>query len=443
MHNSGVYVGGNMIGSTARVTRTAGTGERRQPAAGLDVLVIAALKEEYEAAMAVVGASGWQEHGAGGPTPYATARYRTATGQVISVALARPVQMGGRSIGPITTTLTDQLRPTCLAMCGVCAGHPGSTAPGDVVVASPAYEWDEGKHTSDSFRPDPQQYPQDARWVRAVQEFDPSGLPSYGAATDGEAELWLLERLYMGQDPRTHPARKRYFPRSAFGTGLERMSSKGLIAWQDAAWALTGAGRAQIQRILYEDVDGPDRLPFAVLAGPMASGSAVMTDPEIWNRLEVSQRRILALEMESATIATVAHERQVPHWMIAKGVMDHADQNKDDRFKAFAARASAEVLFALLGRLLSRADTSPRPAARVSDIPAPVKLEVLRLLTYDWQDVADVVGIPSAEMRRFRAGDEPAELWDWLRNRGRLADLPAALDEIGRGDLTGLLRPYV
>ena len=443
MHNNGVYVGRDMTASTAHVTRTVVTGGRERPAAGPDVLVVAALKEEYEAARAAVGAARWQEHGAGGPTPYATARYRTGTGQTISVALARPTQMGGRSIGPITTTLTDQLRPTCLAMCGVCAGHPGSTAPGDVIVASPAYEWDEGKHTGDSFRPDPQQFPQDARWVRAVQDFEPAGLPSHGTATDEEAEVWCLERLYMGQDPRTHPARQRYFPRSAFGTGLERMSLKGLIAWQDGAWELTDGGRARIQRRLYVDVDGPERLPFAVLAGPMASGSAVMTDPGIWDRLEVSQRRILALEMEAATVATVAHERQVPHWLVAKGVMDHADLTKDDRFKAFAARASAEVLFALLGRLLSRVDTSPRPMAPASDIPVPVKQGVLRRLTYDWQDVADVVGIPSSEMRRFRAGDEPRELWDWLLNRGRLADLPGALDEIGRADLAGLLRPYV
>ena len=32
--------------------------------------------------------------------------------------------------------------------------------------------------------------------------------------------------------------------------------------------------------------------------------------------------------------------------------MDHADINKDDRYKRFAARASAEVLFALLDDLV-------------------------------------------------------------------------------------------
>jgi nucleoside phosphorylase len=418
-------------------------GKNTQRRTAVDVLVITALKDEYDAAKAVAGLTQWREHDVGGSAPYSTIRYRAGTGGTISVALARPTRMGGRGVSPIATSLTDLLQPTCLAMCGVCAGNPGTTTPGDVIVASPAYEWDEGKHTVGVFRADPQQFPQDARWIRAVEDFNPSRLPSHGVATDDEAAVWYLERLYKGQNPRTHPARERYFSQSAWRDCLERLKSDGFIAWQDAGWALTDAGRDHIQRILYDDVGGPDRLPFQVFAGPMASGSAVMAEPEIWNWLEVGQRKLLALEMEAATIATIAHERQVPHWLIAKGVMDHANLDKDDRFKAFAAKASAEVLFALLGELLSPAATSPGPLPPTDEIPDSVKLEIVRRLTYDWQDLADVVGVPSYEMRRFRAGDEPRDLWAWLEVRERLSDLPGALDEIGRTDLAGLLRPYV
>jgi nucleoside phosphorylase len=405
-----------------------------------DILVITAIKEEYEAVRGLAGLTPWAEHETGGTTPYSTAGFRTPTGETLAVALARPARMGGRSTGPIVTTLTDRLQPTCLAMCGVCAGNPGATAPGDVIVAAPAWEWDEGKHTEGGFRAEPQQFPQDTRWVRAVQDFDPYGLPSYGVATEQEAAVWYLERLHRGQNPRTHPARERYFPRHTWGSRLGRLQSDGLIEWRDAELTLTEDGRDHIQRILYHDVDGPDRLPFAVVAGPMASGSPVMATPEIWERLEVGQRRILALEMEAATIATIAHERRVPHWMVAKGVMDHADRDKDDRFKAFAARASAEVLFDLLGRLLT---ASHAPAGSAVHVPGGVMHEVIRQLTYYWQDLADVVGVPSYETRRFRAGDEPHDLWTWLANRHRLPDLPGALDEIGRSDLASLLRPYV
>jgi nucleoside phosphorylase len=409
-------------------------------AGGVDVLIITAIRVEYEAARAVTGLSRWEEHDDGGTVPYATAVYRTVAGDSLSVALARPNQMGGRSTSPLATALTDRLAPACLAMCGVCAGNPGLTAPGDVIVAAPAYEWDEGKHIGAALHADHQQFPQDSRWVRAVQNFQPSGLPSHGVATEDEAAVWYLERLYKGQDPRTHPARKRYFPRSTWGSRLEALQSQGFIAWQDNGLALTDAGRKHIQRILYIDVDGPDRLPFDVSAGPMASGSAVMADPDVWNRLEVGQRKLLGLDMEAATIATVAHDRQVPHWLVAKGVMDHADHDKDDRFQAFAAKASAEVLFALLGSLLAVSPAPARPAGRVPDA---VLHAIVRQLTYYWQDLADVVGVPSYETRRFRAGDEPYELWTWLKDRNRLPDLPDALDEIGRTDLANLLRPYV
>jgi nucleoside phosphorylase len=438
MHDSGITVGGDLTvdhGEVTDVVRAQAAGRRPS---GVDVLIITALPMEYDAMRQVLGPSGWVDHGTGGPEPFA----RTEDGG-LSVALARPSQMGGRNTAPIATALTDRLRPACLAMSGVCAGRPGATAPGDVVVASPAYQWDEGKYTGDVFRPDAQQFPLDSRWVRAVQDFDPSGLPSHGTATDEEAKVWYLERLLKGQDPRTHPARSRYFPPTSWPARLAQWESAGLITWRESTLALTGTGRTLIERTLYVDVDGPERLPLKVMAGPMASGGAVMADPRTWHRLEVGQRDILAVDMEAATVATVAHERQVPHWLVAKGVMDHADLDKDDRFKAFAARASAEVLVALLTGLLTPAAASPPAARPTGAVPGPVKNQVVHRLTYDWQDLADFLGIPSPQVRRFRAGDEPYEVWAWLESRARLADLPDALAAIDRGDLADLLRPHL
>jgi nucleoside phosphorylase len=419
----------------------------------LDVLVITALPEEFHAAKtAANGVAQWEERDTGDLAPYLTGAYQTANGNRLSVALARPTRMGGRSTSVISTTLTDHLKPRCLAMSGVCAGDPDDTAPGDVIVAAPAYEYDEGKHRGADFRGDHQQYPQEDPWKWAAQDFDPSSLPSYGLASEQEAAVWFLERLYRRQDARTHPARKRYFPRGTWQPRLQRLENDGLIAWEPAGWALTEAGVTMIKRVLDNDVDGPDKLPFAVDAGPMASGSAVIQDPEIWTRLKrMGSRKVLALEMEAATIATVANARQVPHWLVAKGVMDRADFDKDDRFKEFAARASAEVLYALLGQLLSPVSPSQdttgpqgsKQAGHASGVyPGATKREVVNRLHYDWQDLADLFGVPPFERARFGRGDEPRALWEWLEVRERLPELADALDQIGRADLADLLRRH-
>jgi hypothetical protein len=160
----------------------------------------------------------------------------------------------------------------------------------------------------------------------------------------------------------------------------------------------------------------------------------------------MGNRRIAAMEMEAAAIASVAHQYEVPHWLVAKGVMDGAELDRDDRFKEFAARASAEVLFDLLGRLLDRGEDGSRgsaPAGRPSlSVPESVKLDVIQRLTYDWMDLADMMGVPQFERVRFGPSDGPRALWEWLEVRGRLGELRSALAAIGREDLAERLRPY-
>jgi nucleoside phosphorylase len=165
----------------------------------VDALIIAALPVEFEAARSAangVPAGRWRERSVDDRTPYLLGEYRGGT-----VALARPTDMGGRKTGTFVTTLVNQLRPDCLAMCGVCAGNPGYTAPGDVVVAAPAYEWDEGRQSAGTFQGAHQQYPLNDRWLRAVQDFRPDSLPSYGDATEEEATIWFLERLHSRPEP--------------------------------------------------------------------------------------------------------------------------------------------------------------------------------------------------------------------------------------------------
>lgn len=339
----------------------------------IDVLIVTALKDEYEAARDAAGrgygphpgVSVWADGGLETPVPFRYGEYRLADGGRITVALARPTRMGGTATAPVVSSLVERLAPKCLAMCGVCAGNPAQAALGDVVVAELAYAFDDGKQTSDALVGDHRQIPLADAWVRAAQDMSPADLPSFGEVSDEEARIWLLNRLYVGEDPRNHPARTRYLPRDSWVRHIRALQADDLVRRDGVTLSLTDDGYSHVEELLYHDMDGPATLPFEIIVAPMASGNVVVKDGVTWDRLAGwGVRSVAALEMEAATIAQTAHRLEVPHWVVAKGVMDHADPRKDDRYKGFAARAAAEVLFKLLTVRLAPAEGA-RPASRL------------------------------------------------------------------------------
>ena len=68
-----------------------------------------------------------------------------------------------------------------------------------------------------------------------------------------------------------------------------------------------------------------------------------------------------------------------------------------------------------------------------------VKLVLCRRLVSDWQLLADYFDISAAERARFDRGWEPQRVWEWLKARGRLAELTAGLRFIKRDDLADFL----
>ena len=324
---------------------------------GIDVLIVTALKEEHDAAAEVAlagyannpGVDSWELRDSDTATPYSAGAYRTSSGAEIALALARSTRMGPNSTIPVASALAERLRPKCLAMCGVCAGNPTAVALGDVIVAELAYAYDEGKRTREEFEADHRQIPLSDAWVRGAQELTPVDLASHGEVSQEEARSWVLERLYLGEDPKDHPARSRYLPGAAWPECLGALESRGLMTRSAATLTLTEAGRTLIARSMYDMVTAPSKLPFRIVVGPMASGNVVVKDDVTWNQLRKwGVRTVVGLDMEAAAIASVAHRLGVLEWVVAKGVMDHANPRKDDRYKPFAARASAEVLFKFL-----------------------------------------------------------------------------------------------
>jgi nucleoside phosphorylase len=335
----------------------------------VDVLIITALKIEYDAARdagsagyaANPGVSSWEDQGLETPVPFLLGDYILADGSRLSVALARPTRMGGTATAPVVSSLVERLKPGCLAMCGVCAGNPADVALGDVIVAEMAYLYDEGGRTRDTFVADHRQIPLSDTWVRAAQDMSTRDLPSFGEVPDDEAKIWLLERLYAGDDPRQHPARSRYVLGNTWVSLIRDLQDAGLVQRTGPALSLTDDGFSYIEDVIYSDVTGPAKLPFAVVVGPMASGNVVVKDGLTWAQLaQWGVRFVAGLEMEAAAIAQTAHRLEVPDWVVVKGVMDHADPRKDDRYKPFAARASAEVLFKLLTLRVASSNARPR-----------------------------------------------------------------------------------
>jgi tetratricopeptide (TPR) repeat protein len=70
----------------------------------------------------------------------------------------------------------------------------------------------------------------------------------------------------------------------------------------------------------------------------------------VWSDITEHLRKTLGLEMEAAALGVLAHAQRDPKVdaLVMKGVMDFANHGRDDHFKEFAARASAECLIAFL-----------------------------------------------------------------------------------------------
>jgi hypothetical protein len=126
---------------------------------------------------------------------------------------------------------------------------------------------------------------------------------------------------------------------------------------------------------------------------------------------------------------------------VVKAISDFADSAKDDDWHRYSAEAAARFAIAVLGSAPAAGRRRQAvPSAVPVTYPGRVKVLVCRRLHADWEDVADILGVPVHDKARFRPGHQPGDLWVWLEVREKLSALPAALDKIGRSDLGDLMR---
>ncbi|HEX5751169.1 MAG TPA: tetratricopeptide repeat protein [Archangium sp.] len=353
-----------------------------------DVVILTAVKEEYGAVLQVeAGAwpgSTWDKDAQSPNNLLVSFRNFQGCGErPLRVAVARTANMGAVSATHALDQLVQAYDPVCIAMCGVCAGRPGKTNLGDVIAADRLFFHDVGKQLSADFQSDITTYNLRDDWKVAIEHFDFAAHLRYQQwwlerpVPYAWQESWLLAKLLEGvTNPGRLPECDVACPQ--WTKVVERLWASELL--EKDKLQLSTKGRAHIEKLLvthrgqFPDISvaGKDsKLPFRVHVAPIGSGSGVIEDETYWGFVTDSMRKTLGLEMEAAAVGALAHALQPNrgrplHALVMKGVMDLGNEGRDDLFKDFAARASAECLLAFL-----RSHLDPELIPGVDDLLVP------------------------------------------------------------------------
>ncbi len=363
-----------------------------------DALIITALMDELEAVLTSGegGKEAWMasEDPEGFPFHYRELP-RENGGSPLRIAAASFDEMGETATAARATALIKHLDPACLAMCGICAGNRKDVSLGDVIIADRVFSYDEGKHLAsrDESGQSFEEFQHNLRTYNLPEVWRVDAA-SFARGLDWAAELvkarplswkaqeeWflrtLLEHEQNGKEsPPRHADRRTACPDlPAVWERLVRHVPS-LIMEVAGHPKLSDAGRAQAVKLALQYPEGLPRDPeFRIHVGPIATGKAVQQDPGLFNRVRMLSRKTLGVEMEAAAIGLVSAQlrRQA---LIVKAVSDYGDNDKDDRFRAFAARAAAEVLIRFLQRRVEAPESWGFTDVEESDLRAPGHLHL-------------------------------------------------------------------
>jgi len=330
----------------------------RKPSQRIDVLILTAVQDELEAVLAL--ADGWQQSRDAEGYRLHIRDFITESGKPFTVATAWIGEMGKQSAAIRGKQLLDELSPSCLAMCGVCAGYRKEVALGDIIVADQIWAVDDGKHVVEPGKPDvcyhalrtfdlKSTWKMDAAFL--AREFNVQVLNSKRPPPQDTQLRWILHTLYAHEmhgtaAPMTHPDRPKACP--AWTDLIRKAQGLELIVRKGPSLALTEKGRDAVEA---DFVDYPDGLPPAphlqIHVGAIATVSAVEKDAGIFDRLRLHVRNTIGLEMEGSASGDLA-QRFEKRSILVKAVQDLADGTKDDDFSHCARKAAATFLLEFL-----------------------------------------------------------------------------------------------
>jgi nucleoside phosphorylase/CheY-like chemotaxis protein len=206
-----------------------------------------------------------------------------------SAVVGKSSNMGMPAACVLATKMIMTFHPHTLAMTGICAGDGDQVALGDVVVGNPVWDYGSGKHVE----------------------------------VDGTSRL-IPAPYQLGLSSRVRGAVERLCLDSDF-----------------------------CHRIHKQFVGAKPRAAGKIHVGPMASGSAVVANAQVFENVQKSQhRKLLGIDMEAYGVMCAANDAPSPQpdTVVIKGVSDFADRAKSDSHRIYASYSSAAVLTALCER---------------------------------------------------------------------------------------------
>lgn len=214
----------------------------------------------------------------------------------ISVVAAAASQMGMAATSVLSVKMIEHFRPQYLIMTGIAAGVQGKVELGDILVADPSWDYGAGKFTSTNGN---SSFCPDHKQIRIDPDIQ-------GKMQFLSLNKSIFERLYLD-----YPS----------------------------------------------DKTKPNK-PASLHVGPMASGSAVVSDPKIVEGIIEHERNLIGLEMETYGLYYAAAHCSGPRptAFSIKAVCDFANSDKNDRFQDYAAYVSAGFMYYLVTEELSFAD---------------------------------------------------------------------------------------
>lgn len=408
----------------------------------VDVLLICALKDEYDQVLKVTdGLIGkWKEHSDTNGWMVADGCFAAASGEPLTILTTHASHMGREQAQAIASKLISEQPAKCIAMSGICAGRRGKVALGDVIFADRLWSYDAGRITEEEgeqrFQGDMQQYRPLPVWVQRMQHLKWSNAPwlSQRPALPLESqESWVLLRVLEGHDPCQHQDFDKECPN--WDNVLSRLWQRQWLV--DNTLDLTKSGRAEAAKLKLLHPRGlPAPANFNCHIAPIATGAAVTEDSQLFERLVVSMRKVLGIEMEASALGALGEIHDIPV-LVAKGVSDFGDSFKDDRYRQFAARASAECLIALLrdGAELLRpsCDATANPILEIPSASLPqIPRDLIEILAEHYPDVRDARALwqrAGGKASNVEAISRPFDLWQklWQKSIQGAAARPEAL----------------